>query len=159
MGQKNCPWWTPGRAYFTRFWTPSVGRPLSRALNATLFLTIVSSRSCQKSLHKYFGSPNIDFFWNWIYFYWSHFVAINISNSHFLIQGMIFLTHGSWVFLSVFSTQMRNTNFAHEFKFDNLKYYSQQSETNKNKSNAKRSQYLLNPIICEVIFDMTSIIW
>ena len=52
---------------------------------------------------------------------------------------------------------MRNTNFAHEFKFDNLKYYSQQSETNKNKSNAKRSQYLLNPIICEVIFDMTSI--
>ena len=64
------------------------------------------------------------------------------------------------MFLSVFSTQMRNTNFAHEFKFDNLKYYSQQSETNKNKSNAKRSQYLLNPIICEVIFGMTlMILW
>ena len=51
---------------------------------------VVSSMSCQKSLHKYFDLLNIDFFWHWIYFYWSHFVAINISNSNFLIQGIIF---------------------------------------------------------------------
>ena len=45
-----------------------------------------------------------------------------------------------------------------ESKNMNLKYYLQQSETNENQLNAKRSQYLVNPIICEVIFGMTMMI-
>ena len=74
-------------------------------LNTSLFLTIVSSMSCQKSLHKYFGSPNIDFFWHWIYFYCSHLVAINISNSNLLIQGIFFKLS---VTLSIFYSNEKN---------------------------------------------------
>ena len=87
---------------------------------AILFLPyVVSSLSCQKSLHKKLGLPNIDIFWRWIYFYCSHFVAINISNSYFLIQGIIFQAE---CFSQYFLLKLRKTNLAQEFKFDNLKY-------------------------------------
>ena len=48
---------------------PLCGKAVSWVQDARLFLTIVSSMSRQKSLHKYFSLPNVDFFWYWIYFY------------------------------------------------------------------------------------------
>ena len=89
----------------TYFKTPSCGKAVWWAQDARLFRTIVSSMSCQKSLHKYFGLPNIEFFWHWIYYYCSHLVAINISNSNFLIQGIFFKLS---VTLSIFYANEKN---------------------------------------------------
>ena len=51
---------------------------------------------------------------------------------------------------------MRNTNFAHEFRFDNLKYYKQQSksETNKIIPMPKELNIFVNPIICDFWHDI-----
>ena len=80
--------------------------------------------------------------------YWSQFVAINILNSHFSFLCPQ-LSSGQ-VKRSQISTLPWASARTKKYEFG---IFIGTNETNTNQSNAKRSHYLLNPIIHEVIFE------